>query len=515
MILNSFKKKKKKQPYIKYGNLNNIFVIGDVHGCYRTLMKLIEKLPKDARLIFVGDLCDKGNFSKEVIEYVIANNHLCILGNHEQLMLDNINNPQGRWETETYFGGYKTLQSYKNDDKTLQRHLEWLRTLPRYIMKEKYFITHGFGLPYYKRRDDEKFHRPLMSNRRSSFKEWGWDWEEERYDYGVINIFGHDSEDNLKKDQVSFNLDTGCVYGKHLTAIELGTETLYTQETDLRDVVSEKNGFKFIPSPETVYGFTLAHPDGFIKENTRYTAMHSDTKYLSIEFWKHCDDGSQVRKGFLFDKERNHISWQQRHEEIKDVVETKSFDDGYKVMRKRKINFEKEFETTMDTLYKDDDIISTSDSLATDGEHGKIDAIYKEYLSDMEWVDKQEEERKSVVDELLSLDKKEQKHLIARIVIHDVDMSIFYGPVRDAGPIKEFPFDKFATKFKELERSLLEELFIHAQTVFALYMNEGECYENVNVKAFVKGEAEKSGVGDVYEKYFDEHTSLNGLRGLC
>lgn len=52
-------------------DLTNTFVIGDVHGCYYTLLNLVKKLPSDANLIFVGDLCDKGNFSKEVIEFVM------------------------------------------------------------------------------------------------------------------------------------------------------------------------------------------------------------------------------------------------------------------------------------------------------------------------------------------------------------------------------------------------------------------------------------------------------------
>ena len=38
--------------------LNNKFVIGDVHGCYHTLLNLIKQLPLNAELIFVGDLFD-------------------------------------------------------------------------------------------------------------------------------------------------------------------------------------------------------------------------------------------------------------------------------------------------------------------------------------------------------------------------------------------------------------------------------------------------------------------------
>ena len=45
------------------------YVIGDVHGCINTLKELIDKLPVNANLIFVGDLCDKGKYSKDVLNY--------------------------------------------------------------------------------------------------------------------------------------------------------------------------------------------------------------------------------------------------------------------------------------------------------------------------------------------------------------------------------------------------------------------------------------------------------------
>ena len=45
-----------------------MYIIGDVHGCYNTLMELIAKLPKDAKLCFVGDLIDRGPNSKDVVE---------------------------------------------------------------------------------------------------------------------------------------------------------------------------------------------------------------------------------------------------------------------------------------------------------------------------------------------------------------------------------------------------------------------------------------------------------------
>lgn len=36
------------------------YIIGDVHGCYDTLIALIKKLPEKAEIIFLGDLIDRG-----------------------------------------------------------------------------------------------------------------------------------------------------------------------------------------------------------------------------------------------------------------------------------------------------------------------------------------------------------------------------------------------------------------------------------------------------------------------
>ncbi|MDX1296211.1 MAG: metallophosphoesterase, partial [Sulfurimonadaceae bacterium] len=63
------------------------YVIGDVHGHYDALMRLMAKLPDNATLLFVGDLIDRGSGSAEVVKFVRDNGHLCVIGNHETMML--------------------------------------------------------------------------------------------------------------------------------------------------------------------------------------------------------------------------------------------------------------------------------------------------------------------------------------------------------------------------------------------------------------------------------------------
>lgn len=68
----------------------NIYIIGDVHGCYKTLLALIKQLPKNAHICFVGDLINKGENSSDVLDFIIENNYDCVLGNHELFMIEDL-----------------------------------------------------------------------------------------------------------------------------------------------------------------------------------------------------------------------------------------------------------------------------------------------------------------------------------------------------------------------------------------------------------------------------------------
>jgi serine/threonine protein phosphatase 1 len=208
------------------------FVIGDVHGCYYTLIKLIEKLPDDANIIFVGDLCDKGNFSKEVIEFVMENDYACVKGNHEHLFEKYIlnavqNNIHSPWSSDKRYGGMQCIQSYNNDTDTIKKHLAWIKTLPMYIEVEDYFITHGFALPYYEYKDDQSYYNDFLLNRYYE----GDDVPKSE----IINVFGHCTFDEVISGENFFCIDTSCAYGKKLTAFELGSNKVIQEPMDSRD----------------------------------------------------------------------------------------------------------------------------------------------------------------------------------------------------------------------------------------------------------------------------------------
>lgn len=215
-------------------NLNNTFVIGDVHGCYHTLKNLIKQLPQDANLIFVGDLCDKGDLSKDVIEFVIQNNYLCVKGNHEHLyekyILDAIEkNIHSPWSSDKRYGGLQCINSYKNDIDLIKKHLSWIQNLPMYIQIDKYFITHGFALEYYKHKDNSDYYNDFLLNR--IYK----DTIEPEVKDDIINIFGHCVFEEVKVGDKYICLDTGCSNGGKLTALQLGSDKIYQEPMDKRD----------------------------------------------------------------------------------------------------------------------------------------------------------------------------------------------------------------------------------------------------------------------------------------
>ena len=117
------------------------WLIGDIHGSYKTMLALIEKVKaedENAEFTFLGDLEDRGPRSKEVIEYVLnglREDELdCVKGNHEELMYMHFQSPFGsNWLGGN--GGTQTLNSYDGDMALAEKHAEELSNeLPLYII---------------------------------------------------------------------------------------------------------------------------------------------------------------------------------------------------------------------------------------------------------------------------------------------------------------------------------------------------------------------------------------------
>src|SRR5688572_4873486 len=95
------------------------WVIGDVHGCFKSLKAIVEEKIQPSRqdkIIFVGDYIDRGPDSKGVVSYLMqlrlmGHNLVFLKGNHEDMMLRSATNKQMKKDW-FYNGGMATLQSF-------------------------------------------------------------------------------------------------------------------------------------------------------------------------------------------------------------------------------------------------------------------------------------------------------------------------------------------------------------------------------------------------------------------
>jgi serine/threonine protein phosphatase 1 len=146
-----------------------LFVVGDVHGRADLLGVLLAKAPVGVRKVFVGDLIDRGDASAKVLSVVFdlcGSGDICIIGNHEQMMLDFLDRPDTNFKTWMRYGGFQTLQSLgvslnkKEIDAgnyigirdqlvhALPQGMEpWLRDLPKHWSSGNVHIVHAGADP--------------------------------------------------------------------------------------------------------------------------------------------------------------------------------------------------------------------------------------------------------------------------------------------------------------------------------------------------------------------------------
>lgn len=123
-------------------------IIGDVHGHYDGLMVLLEAIApaKDEMVYFLGDLIDRGPKSSQVVEFVKNSPYQCILGNHEQMMIEalsDIHGERGAWQGWFYSGGWETVESYRDTGIMPNDDLEWMRSLPLYLDLGDVWLVHA------------------------------------------------------------------------------------------------------------------------------------------------------------------------------------------------------------------------------------------------------------------------------------------------------------------------------------------------------------------------------------
>lgn len=217
-------------------------VISDPHGCYKTLMALVAKLPSGVPITFAGDLIDRGKDSKKVVEFVKDNGHDCVVGNHELMMVSELKfvpyHPDGalRPTTDLYHGiwvmngGDATLESYKVekeetnadgevykvkvfDVEALQEHQAWMAQLPYYRLYDNEPDGNGVSLLVTHSAADEVWgeHSPESPIFKDTVT-WGRKSFPGKID-GIFSVFGHTPQQNRPTVKDHFaNVDGGAYW---------------------------------------------------------------------------------------------------------------------------------------------------------------------------------------------------------------------------------------------------------------------------------------------------------------
>jgi serine/threonine protein phosphatase 1 len=218
--------------------MDRIFAISDIHGCFKPFYELVVntvRLKKSDQLILLGDYIDRGEQSKEVIDFIIdlhkkGFNVTTLAGNHEVMLIDSYYN-RDMMPLWLMNNGMSTLESFGIQDirEIENRYLEFFKSLEYYkIIGNVIFVHAGF---------DDSATDPFADNQSMI-------WES-RHSYlnPVLSdktvIHGHRPKTIsyvrkliAEKSKV-IPIDTGCVYGitsgyGNLSALEVNSMTLFS-----------------------------------------------------------------------------------------------------------------------------------------------------------------------------------------------------------------------------------------------------------------------------------------------
>ena len=205
-------------------------IITDIHGCYDECRALLEKMSFDEEtdtLINLGDTIDRGPMIYETFLYLrglkerMGERGILIRGNHEQMMLDAVENGGRDKDLWYYNSGEKTVYAFLHHKHRIQEYLDWYLEMPYY------HVTDSFNCVHACLKDPD----PLKNTIDTLI--WGRDT-----DYsGKLVLTGHTpykgplyflGEDvGMIRENVwtvlpptgMIALDTGCVYGYRLTGM--------------------------------------------------------------------------------------------------------------------------------------------------------------------------------------------------------------------------------------------------------------------------------------------------------
>lgn len=216
----------------------NTFLIGDIHGCFYTLEKMLTHWePRDQKLVFVGDYIDRGNYSGKVLKLLweLQKSHpetVLLKGNHEYIYnFHYTREPQTDWAAEG--AGKSTILDFEKENISTDQAIDFFETLSLEYDTSGFMVSHaGISITETNVYDEDNYEHGLLWTRK------------ELMNLGKPQVIGHTPHELksplINKTSNSFNIDSGCCYGRGLTGIVMNDngeilETFF-EKVDLRDI---------------------------------------------------------------------------------------------------------------------------------------------------------------------------------------------------------------------------------------------------------------------------------------
>jgi len=222
--------------------MSRLFAISDIHGCFKPFYELVTRgidLKKSDRLILLGDYIDRGDQSREVIDFILdltagGFDITPLTGNHEIMLVDSYNDPEmlPLWLMNS---GMTTLLSFNLDNirELEDKYLRFFTGLDYYVSTGNCLFVHaGFN----------DLEADPFSDRYHMIWECSTSYSNPLLSDKTI-IHGHRPKhlDFVRKQIVNRSnvipIDTGCVYEKELgygflSALEVNTMELISVPCD-------------------------------------------------------------------------------------------------------------------------------------------------------------------------------------------------------------------------------------------------------------------------------------------
>jgi serine/threonine protein phosphatase 1 len=192
----------------------SLFAIGDIHGFHDLLMKALAAVEESSHspntIVFLGDYIDRGPDSAKVVETLMVgpkregDSWICLMGNHEQMMVEA--HEGGLSERRFWIdnGGDKALASWNN--KVPAKVLDWCRNRPIHHETASHYFVHAGIMPGVPLEDQSDQVRLWIRDR----------FLDDESDHGKHIVHGHTPFDEPQRLQNRTNLDSGSFFNHQL-----------------------------------------------------------------------------------------------------------------------------------------------------------------------------------------------------------------------------------------------------------------------------------------------------------